>query len=75
MGVNPAVLAHPDGLQRIGGPAPTARSRAPRDYPAGYYKMFDMFKPGCLISVVWVVVMTFIMFAIAVPLGRCRGEN
>jgi len=38
-------------------------------YPAGYYKMFDMFKPGCLISVVWVVVMTFIMFAIAVPLG------
>ena len=31
--------------------------------------MFDMFKPGCLISVVWVVVMTLIMFAIVVPLG------
>ena len=38
-------------------------------YPAGYYRMFDMFKPGCLISVVWVVVMTLVMFAIAVPLG------
>ena len=69
MGVNPAVLAIPMGF------SVSAALLLPLDpvplvtYPAGYYKMFDMFKPGCLISVVWVVVMTFIMFAIAVPLG------
>ena len=69
MGVNPAVLAIPMGF------SVSAALLLPLDpvplvtYPAGYYKMFDMFKPGCLISVVWVVVMTLIMFAIAVPLG------
>ena len=69
MGVNPAVLAIPMGF------SVSAALLLPLDpvplvtYPAGYYKMFDMFKPGCLISVVWVVVMTLIMFAIAVQLG------
>ena len=68
MGVNPAVLAIPMGF------SVSAALLLPLDpvplvtYPSGYYKMFDMFKPGCLISVVWVVVMTLIMFAIAVPL-------
>ena len=69
MGVNPAVLAIPMGF------SVSAAFLLPLDavplvtYPAGYYRMFDMFKPGCLISVVWVVVMTLVMFAIAVPLG------
>jgi sodium-dependent dicarboxylate transporter 2/3/5 len=69
MGANPAVLAIPMGF------SVSAALLLPLDpvplvtYPAGYYKMFDMFKPGCLISVVWVVVMTLVMFAIAVPLG------
>ena len=69
MGVNPAVLAIPMGF------SVSAALLLPLDpvplvtYPAGFYKMFDMFKPGCLISVVWVVVMTLVMFAIAVPLG------
>ena len=54
MGVNPAVLAIPMGF------SVSAALLLPLDpvplvtYPAGYYKMFDMFKPGCLISVVWV---------------------
>ena len=69
MGVNPAVLAIPMGF------SVSAAFLLPLDavplvtYPAGYYRMYDMFKPGCLISVVWVVVMTLVMFAIAVPLG------
>ena len=69
MGANPAALAIPMGF------SVSAALLLPLDpvplvtYPSGYYKMFDMFKPGCLISVVWVVVITLIMFAIAVPLG------
>lgn len=69
MGVNPAVLAIPMGF------SVSAALLLPLDpvplvtYPAGFYKMFDMFKPGCFVSVVWVVVMTLVMFAVAIPLG------
>ena len=69
-GRQPRRPCHTDGLQRG-----RRHSWLPLDavplvtYPAGYYRMYDMFKPGCLISVVWVVVMTLVMFAIAVPLG------
>jgi len=35
----------------------------------GYYRMFDMLKPGTLISVAWVVVMTALMMVLAPVLG------
>jgi sodium-dependent dicarboxylate transporter 2/3/5 len=38
-------------------------------YPAGYYRMYDMFKPGSLLSAFWVAVMTAAILIIAVPLG------
>ncbi len=38
-------------------------------YGKGYYKMFDMFLPGAIISVVWVVLMTAILFLLAPALG------
>lgn len=69
MGINPAVLAIPMGF------SVSAAFLLPLDpvplvtFPAGYYRMFDMFKPGVFISVAWVVVMTVCMFVIAKPLG------
>jgi sodium-dependent dicarboxylate transporter 2/3/5 len=38
-------------------------------YSKGYYKMFDMFKPGVIISVVWVVLMTAVLMAIGPLVG------
>lgn len=69
MGVNPAVLAIPMGF------SVSAAFLLPLDpvplitFPAGYYKMYDMFKPGVFISVAWVAVMCLAMLAIAAPLG------
>ena len=69
MGVNPAVLAIPMGF------SVSAAFLLPLDavplvtYPAGYYRMYDMFKPGALLSAFWVAVMTTAILIIAVPLG------
>ena len=69
MGVNPAVLAIPMGF------SVSAAFLLPLDavplvtYPAGYYRMYDMFKPGALLSAFWVAVMTAAILIIAVPLG------
>ena len=38
-------------------------------YSKGYYKMTDMFLPGAIISVVWVIVMTVAMMLIAPLVG------
>jgi sodium-dependent dicarboxylate transporter 2/3/5 len=38
-------------------------------YGKGYYKMFDMFVPGVIISAAWVVLMTGILFLLAPVLG------
>ena len=38
-------------------------------FPAGYYKRYDLFKPGCISSLVWVAVMAVVMLGIAVPIG------
>ena len=38
-------------------------------YPAGYYRMFDMFRPGMLIALCWVAVMTALMLLVGRPLG------
>jgi len=68
-GINPALLVIPLGFSVSAslllplGPVPLVT------FPAGYYKMFDLFKPGCVISVAWVVVMTAVMLLIAKPLG------
>ena len=35
----------------------------------GYYKMFDMFPPGAVISVIWVILMTGILAVVAPMLG------
>lgn len=69
MGVNAAMLCIPLGF------SVSAALLLPLDpvslvsYDAGYYKMGDMFKPGLLISVFWVAVMTGVMLLIARPLG------
>ena len=38
-------------------------------YSKGYYRMTDMFLPGAVISVVWVIVMTLVMMTIAPAVG------
>lgn len=69
MGINPAVLAVPMGF------SVSAAFLLPLDavplvtYPSGYYRMFDMFKPGRVISVIWVLVMTAVLYVVAMPLG------
>jgi len=38
-------------------------------YSKGYYRMLDMFLPGTLISIAWVIVMTAVMFLIGPMVG------
>jgi sodium-dependent dicarboxylate transporter 2/3/5 len=38
-------------------------------YSQGYYRMLDMFLPGLVISVVWVILMTTLMMAVGPMLG------
>ena len=38
-------------------------------YSKGYYRMFDMLKPGILVSVAWVIIMTALMFTVAPIVG------
>jgi sodium-dependent dicarboxylate transporter 2/3/5 len=38
-------------------------------FSKGYYTMFDMFKPGAIISLVWVVVMTAILMTVGPAIG------
>jgi sodium-dependent dicarboxylate transporter 2/3/5 len=38
-------------------------------YSKGYYRMVDMLKPGALVSVVWVLLMTALMLGLGPPLG------
>jgi sodium-dependent dicarboxylate transporter 2/3/5 len=38
-------------------------------FSKGYYNMFDMFKPGVMISIVWVVVMTLALMTMGTVIG------
>ena len=38
-------------------------------YSRGYYKMFDMFVPGAIISVFWVILMTGLLMVIGPMVG------
>ena len=38
-------------------------------YSKGYYKMFDMFLPGAVISILWVILMTGVMIVVAPIVG------
>ena len=38
-------------------------------FSKGYYTMFDMFKPGAIISIVWVIVMTAILMFVGPAIG------
>jgi sodium-dependent dicarboxylate transporter 2/3/5 len=38
-------------------------------YSKGYYRFFDMFKPGLIISIAWVIVMTALMLLIGPRIG------
>lgn len=68
-GLNPALLAIPMGFSVSAslllplGPVPLVT------YPGGYYRMFDLFRPGLVLTLAWVVVMTACMLFIASPLG------
>lgn len=68
-GINPALLAIPMGFSVSAslllplGPVPLVT------FPAGYYKMGDLFVPGLILTLAWVIVMTACMLFIASPLG------
>jgi len=61
MGVNPAALVIPIAFTA------SCVFLLPLDpiplvtYPYGYYKMLDMFKPGVLIALVWIVLLAFLI--------------
>ena len=38
-------------------------------FSKGYYSMFDMFKPGAIISIAWVIVMTAVLMLIGPAIG------
>jgi sodium-dependent dicarboxylate transporter 2/3/5 len=38
-------------------------------FSKGYYRMFDMLRPGALISLVWVVVMTGLLVLVGPSIG------
>ena len=38
-------------------------------YGKGYYRMFDMFLPGAVISVAWVVLLTGLLLGLGPTLG------
>ncbi len=38
-------------------------------FSKGYYTMFDMFKPGAIISIIWVIVMTAILMFVGPAIG------
>jgi sodium-dependent dicarboxylate transporter 2/3/5 len=69
LGVNPAIYALPVIFTT------SAAFLLPLDavplitYSKGYYKMFDMFVPGAMISVAWIVVMTGLLRFLGPMLG------
>ena len=69
MGINPALLALPLGFSVSAAVLLPLDSVSLGTYQAGYYKMTDMFKPGLIISVAWVVITVAVMYLIARPLG------
>jgi sodium-dependent dicarboxylate transporter 2/3/5 len=38
-------------------------------YAKGYYRMFDMFKPGAIISILWVILMTALLLVLGPVVG------
>lgn len=69
MGINPALLALPLGFSVSAAVLLPLDSVSLVTYQAGYYRMSDMFRPGLIISVAWVVVTVAAMYLIAAPLG------
>lgn len=69
MGVSPALLALPMGFSASASLLLPIETITLVTYPAGYYRMFDMFRPGGLIALCWVAVMTALMLLIGRPLG------
>lgn len=69
MGINPALLALPLGFSVSAAVLLPLDSVSLVTYQAGYYKMTDMFRPGLIISVAWVVITVAVMYLIAKPLG------
>lgn len=69
LGVNPAVFAVPMGFSVSAALLLPLDSVTLVTYPSGYYRMYDMFRPGLWISAFWVVVMVLLMLLIAKPLG------
>ena len=69
MGVSPALLALPMGFSAPASLLLPIETITLVTYPAGYYRMFDMFRPGALIALCWVAVMTALMLLIGRPLG------
>jgi sodium-dependent dicarboxylate transporter 2/3/5 len=69
LGVNPAIYALPVIFTT------SAAFLLPLDavplitYSKGYYKMFDMFIPGLIISIAWVIVMTGLLRILGPMLG------
>lgn len=69
IGLSPALLALPMGFSASASLLLPIETITLVTYPAGYYRMFDMFRPGIVISVIWSVVVTCLMLLIGKPLG------
>ena len=69
MGITPAIPAIPLSFSVSAAVLLPLDSVSLVTYQAGYYKMTDMFRPGLIISVAWVVITVAVMYLIARPLG------
>lgn len=38
-------------------------------FPTGYYKMYEMFKPGLIISIIWLVIIVAVLNTIGAAIG------
>ncbi len=69
MGTNPAALAIPMGF------SVSVTSLLPLDVvclvtlASGYYRIIDMMRPGVIVSLAWVLIMTLLMLCIAKSMG------
>jgi sodium-dependent dicarboxylate transporter 2/3/5 len=68
-GINPAIYALPVAFTT------SCAFLLPLDavvlvtYSKGYYRMFDMFVPGLLISIIWIILITILTMTLGSPLG------
>ena len=69
LGLSPALLALPMGFSASASLLLPIETVTLVTYPAGYYRMFDMLRPGIIIALAWSTLMTLLMLLVGRPLG------